>query len=384
MGVGRLYLGRRLVRGRRFGGLLALAFAVCALPLAPLFDLPPAVEASLDAEVQALGPAVSIHARNGALAAPGQGSTGAGGGTFPENLTQAVLALPESAQVAGALPLLTGLTAVGGRPVPLIGLDASLVPSILPWWSTGGASGWSNATQAWVGRRLASTLGLKVGDSVAVEGASGERANLTLAAVLETGAEEDGAVVVPLARAQSLLGLPFRLSAIMLRVADLNAVPSVASAIERAFPFLEARSVLKLVEGRAKLLDSFRVLAGSVAAASAAAGALTALSAGAISLRGRVQELAILRALGGGRREIVRYLGAEVAVLGGLGTAAGLAAGMGLLVFLGPLLFDVPASPSATSVAAASTGALAVGLLVLHGITRAASRGELTEVLKNE
>ena len=99
MGVGRLYLGKRLARGRRFGALLALAYAVCALPLAPLLDLPPAVEASLDAQVQALGPAVSVTARDATLAAPGTSSATAGGGTFPANLTGALLALPEAANV---------------------------------------------------------------------------------------------------------------------------------------------------------------------------------------------------------------------------------------------------------------------------------------------
>lgn len=384
MGVGRLFLGKRLKRGRRFGALLALAFAVCAMPLVPLVDLPPAVEAALDAQVQGLGPAVSVRARDATLAAPGQGFSSAGGGTFPEDLTLALSALPEWAQVASALPLLTGLAAVGGRPVPLIGLDASLVPSVLPWWSAPGGSAWSNATQAWVGRRLASVLQVKPGDSLALEGAAGTKANVTVVALLETGEDEEQAVLVPLALAQSLLGLPSRIGAILLRVSDLDAVPSVAAAVEQAFPFLEARTVLKLVEGRARLLASFQVLAGAVALASAAAGAFTALSAGAISLRGRVQELAILRALGAGRRETVRYLGAEVAVLGAVGTVAGLGAGVALLSFLGPLLFGVAAQPSAASLAAAFAGALGVGLLVLQGITRAASQGELTEVLKHE
>ena len=208
-----------------------------------------------------------------------------------------------------------------GRPLSIVGADLEAVRQLHPSWRIG-----AGEDRTLIGVRLAKALGLKSGDtlSVAFRGDRGDerRLSLPVGATLESGSDDDEAWWIPLADAQSLAGLPGRISLIQARLADPGDEPRVVASIETGGG-IQARVLHALSATEADLFERMRrlmtwvTLGVLISAGLCTFGTLTDLALE------RRREIALLKALGASRRAVIRQFGAESLAVGFLGGFAG-------------------------------------------------------------
>jgi lipoprotein-releasing system permease protein len=240
------------------------------------------------------------------------------------------------------------------------------------------------AGDAVVGRRLASDLGLGVGDKLRLEAGGGRTAVVNVAGIFELGVSELDAryVYIDIKQAQFLLDLPGGVTVIDVTIGDIFAAESFAARIGR-LTGLKAESWIEtneqLVNGlRSQSLST--VMISVFVAISVAFGIASVL---AISVVQRTREIGILRAMGSPRRQIQQIFLIQGAVLGLAGSAVGAAFGYALVwVFnaFGPALFVIPVSPPLIPSAIAI--ATVAGVLSAAAPARRAARLDPVEAIR--
>jgi putative ABC transport system permease protein len=148
------------------------------------------------------------------------------------------------------------------------------------------------------------------------------------------GAYNGGAVVLlPLAKAQQLFGTPGLVNSVHLVLTEETAAPTVEANVRRLLP---AGLTVQPPASRGELaqhsLFSTELALSVLSIISLVAGAFVILNSFLMNLGERRRQLAILRALGGTRRQVTGLLLREAACLGLAGTILGLAAGLLLSV----------------------------------------------------
>jgi putative ABC transport system permease protein len=237
-----------------------------------------------------------------------------------------------AAGVSGT-PLLYVSATVNHIPVTLVGADLEALLALHPTWKASATGG------SWVGARLERRLGLAPGQAVrvAVAGGGPERV-LRLGTTLAAGGAEDEAWWVPLPLAQALAAQPGRVSLAHARLPDGPAGSRALAALERGGG-LSAQPLRALAGAEARLLDRARRLMTLVAVAVLAAAALCAFGTLTDLALERRREVALLKALGGTRRHLLRLLAAESVAVGLAGGAAGWLLGLALAQLVGHHVF---------------------------------------------
>ena len=199
------------------------------------------------------------------------------------------------------------------------------------WWSPG-ETGFS------VEQELAELLGIQVGDSVQFD------------VIGQT-------ITAPVANIRKVAWESFNINFFVQGSADLAArVPHAfitslylsattqdfLTTLAQDFPTVSAINIQPLLDKVNEVIHQGTLAIEGVFLFTLAAAGLVSLAAIQISRAQRQREIALLRVLGAGRRQILRNVLGEFAVLGGLagGLAAALANGLGLL--LGEWLFELP------------------------------------------
>lgn len=285
------------------------------------------------------------------------------------------------------------------RPVPRPGGEGTLrggVAPLFPFWRLRGA--WpASPGEAALGEALARRLGAGAGDRVSVE-VGGRRAELLVSGLVGSGGFEDDQVMVPLAAAQALLGLPGKVSRALVSAITVPIdafgrrdpagmsprerekwlctpyVTSVAGQVERAVPGSRARPVWSLAEAEARVLSRLDVLTTLLAALTLGAAALAVASTFAARVMGRRAEIALMRACGASPAQVALLLGAEVAAVGAAGGIAGTLLAAAMLRGLGQAVFGTPLQVTPALVPLAMGGSLlAAGLGAVWPVRRALS-----------
>jgi putative ABC transport system permease protein len=134
--------------------------------------------------------------------------------------------------------------------------------------------------------------------------------------------------------AQQYLSSPGQIDGVVVRAADDIATDVVIERLSRATPGLEVVSGDELVaEDQAAIQDTFgpfRIFLLVFAFVAVFVGAFMINNTFSIIVAQRTQHLAMLRALGASRRQVLRSVMTEAVAIGVIGSAAGLAAGIGL------------------------------------------------------
>lgn len=192
-----------------------------------------------------------------------------------------------------------------------------------------------------IGEELARRMGLSMGDVVSATSIAGTR-TLRVVGLVKRGNAALGAgnIYVLLREAQSLLGRPFIVNRIGIRVADPYQAEDIAAALEHRYSYKfeswEERSTDFL-----SLLLTRNIIMYSVVSAIllvASFGIYTAIST---SVADKVRDIAILRAIGFSQNDLQFLFILEGMVLAALGIAAGWALGYGLMNILGSIELTV-------------------------------------------
>lgn len=313
--------------------------------------------------------------------------------------------------IIGLAPFLNVDVEVSGQRMPLVGTwfrrDIELpdgdpftvgVSTTAAHWALTGA--WPEAeTEVLLGAALARRLGLGPGAEIDA-GAAGR---LKVTGVVETGGDEDAAIVADLALVQAVAGLPGRVGAIevsaltvpenelstrarhdadKLTTAEYDTwyctayVSAIAHQIEEAVVNAAARPVWKVAAGEGAVIGKMQVLLAVVTLAAFASAAMGVSALMSATVAERAREIGLMKALGASLAEINAQFLAEAALIGASGGIAGaglgalLAQGIGEMVFGQGLSVPWIAAPLVT--AAAVLVALAGALTPARAIARLA------------
>ncbi|MES2757694.1 MAG: lipoprotein-releasing ABC transporter permease subunit [Pseudomonadota bacterium] len=189
-----------------------------------------------------------------------------------------------------------------------------------------------------LGIELAKSLGLNIGDKVTLAVAPGQASAATMAprmlnfsvvGIFEAGHFEydSGLAFVHMADAQSVANLEAP-AGIRLRIADMHDAPRVAQELSRSMPGQLVRDWSKhnptwfaAVQSQKKMMFIILVLIIAVAA-------FNLVATLAMTVTDKQADIAILRTLGSSPRSIMKIFMIQGALIGIIGTAAGVTAGV--------------------------------------------------------
>ncbi len=224
---------------------------------------------------------------------------------------------------------------VKGGVVRVLGLDALRAVRLQPAFvADAGATGAGEAaslldpSSAWLTPPLAARLGLAKDAAIALRAGTATRAFRIAGTLALEGAGD--VLVMDIAAAQEAFGRVGRLTRIDVRLAPGIAAAKAKADLERVLPPGVVVSEASATRGRAAGLSrAYRVNLDALALVALATGAFLVYSTLALQAARRRQELALLRALGLTRGDVVALLTGEGALLGLVGAVFG--TGLGLV-----------------------------------------------------
>jgi lipoprotein-releasing system permease protein len=240
-----------------------------------------------------------------------------------------------------------------------------------------------------IGEELARRMGLGMGDVVNATSVSGTR-TLRVVGLIKRGntALSAGGVYVLLREAQSLLGKPFIVNRIGIRVADPYAAQQIAADLEKRYGY-KFESWQERSTDFLSLLLTRNIIMYSVVSAIllvASFGIYTAIST---SVADKVRDIAILRAIGFSEGDLQLLFVLEGLVLALLGILGGWALGYGLMNILGSIELTVqgvteyiPLDRTPRQYAIAAAASLATGVIAAWLPARKASRVDPVDILR--
>jgi putative ABC transport system permease protein len=279
-----------------------------------------------------------------------------------------------------------------------------------PWWRIDGRWFSENSRECVVGIEFARKNGIRVGDFLSI--ATGNVTRIPspekVTGILSSGGPEDNAVIVPLSRAQSLVGRPgeyrkLYVSALTkpedefgrrdpnsLAPADYERwyctpyISSIALQIKQVLPGADVRVIRRVADGEGAILTRVRSLLWLVTFASLLAAALAVGASSAASVIERRTEIGLMKALGAGSGTVGFLLAAEQLLLALVGGAVGYSLGIWLARLVGQRIFGVAPEFSFLLLAVIIGLAAIVTMLGSAIPLRRASRFEPAPILRGE
>lgn len=285
-------------------------------------------------------------------------------------------------RVVGFSPYLYGRVRVKNADVALAGMRLGRLKKISPYIKIEGAvAGAKN--KAIVGRRLAGALDLAAGQKAALT-FGGRRADVEVAAIMESGGVEDNIMIVDLSTAQALLKKPGQASLAYFSVVGRGSDPAEdAKKIGGRYGFaLEPIARISRNETRvlAKIKNLVFVVAGIILAITFLSVA-TAMMAIVIERR---REVALKKALGAGDADILIEFAAEGLFIGLTGGLFGWVVGFLAADRISRAVFGAPVSMSWNTLLIAVAAALPIAAAALIAPTYSALHVQPAPVLKGE
>ena len=276
-------------------------------------------------------------------------------------------------QIVAAAPYLYVSANAGTQPVILAGTWFDQVARMNSWWKVNGewVSSRDDRSHCLVGQAAARQFGLVPESQIDLR--AGERhVMLTVSGIITAGGAEDSQIFTSLDVAQSLAGLPGRVSLVQLSVSGTpSEIEAFASHLASTLPGLEVHPVRQLAAAEGSILARIRGLIFWTITLILVLTTLGVLASMAALAMERSRDVGLMKALGGSVEGIMRLFLAEAAALGVVGGTIGFAIGVVLARWIGGRVFGVAISPRlpvfpvtiALAVTVALTGALPLRLL---------------------
>lgn len=338
---------RRLLGANR-GRLLVilLALGAGAAVTAALLNLQIDAKQRITSEFRAFGPNVIVLPKN---------ASGSYSETLPETVALSVprklpsggvavisdlyLVATISAPQAGKV-----VTAVVDGTNPLAVLKVVVVPA-QPSASAPPAMPPSKAPECIAGTNVARQL--KAEQDALLNLTSEDRhESCELASFRETGGPEDNRVEMGLRAAQRLANMPGRISVLKLIVPGTpREIQSYIADLQRILPDADVRPVRQFTDAQAKIYGRISGILNFTVGIVLLLTALCVMAAMANVAVERKNDVALMKAIGGARRRVLRLFLTEASLLGLLGGLLGAAVGIFLSIWLGKQVFGVAAQP---------------------------------------
>jgi putative ABC transport system permease protein len=245
------------------------------------------------------------------------------GGVFPKYLSSEDLARVKATEgIAFASPLLLHQVVKNGTPHIIYGIEPNDITGLKPSWKVSGRYFEpGEAGVMVVGTTLAEKEGLDVG-SVLPFGPDQEP--FIIVGVLEsTGSEDDNFHFIPLSEAQRLFGKEDRITAIAVRVHDVNQIAEISRDLE-TIPDVQVVTMAQVTGTIMNLVGSARTLLYTViiiAILISGAGIVNSLL---MSVNERTREFGMLKAIGASGLDIGILVLSETLIISTLGGILGI------------------------------------------------------------
>jgi len=246
-------------------------------------------------------------------------------------------------QIVATAPYLYVAANSGSQPVILAGTWFDQVAKMNSWWKVEG--GWVSSRDdhehCLVGFTAARQLGLAPGSSVQVR--SGDHnISLTVAGIVTTGGAEDNQILTNLDIAQTLAGLPGRVSLVQMSVSGPPPeIERVTRTLADNLPGLDVRPVRQIAAAEGTILGRIRGLNFWTIALILVLSMFGVLASMAALAMERRRDVGLMKALGGTVPRIMRLFLAEAGTLGALGGLLGFLVGVALARWIGERIFGV-------------------------------------------
>jgi len=243
--------------------------------------------------------------------------------------------IKNTANVAAVGPMVLGPVKARDHAVLLAGIDFEASPFLRPWWKVRGSNPTNDEILA--GHEAARILELNVGDELQIEGRK-----LRIAGVLEpTGSQDDQILFTHLGTAQVLLNKEGKIS--LAEVAALCAgcpIEDMVRQISEVLPSAKVMAIKQVVKGRMETLGHFQKFAYGLSAVIMLVGGLVVLVTMLGSVRERISEFGIFRAIGFQRRHVMGIVLFEAALISAAAGLFGYLLGLGATKAFIPLFTD--------------------------------------------
>ena len=202
-----------------------------------------------------------------------------------------------------------------------MGLDESAL-KLKPWWQMKAGERWFSGTNEVILGCDAAEVEMRApGDSFY---SPEMRRTLRVAGVLErSGTSDDSLFFVPLRTAQAMFNQPGRLTAIALRLRDPALVREAGERLQR-IPGAQVVTLTEMMGTFLNLVGAVRTLLISVALVAVVVSMLSVFNTLLAAVVERTKELAVMRAIGASRFQVIRLITTESLLLTGAGSLAGM------------------------------------------------------------
>ena len=233
-----------------------------------------------------------------------------------------------------------------GELAVVAGVGGAGLPEIRPARELESSSASTNNTNACeIGEKISARFRAHVGDSLTLRTAE-KQVTCEVRSVIATGSAEDSQIFLPLVMAQSLAGLPGRISLVQLSVTGTpQAIERFISTLSNNLKGADVHGIRQFTEAEARL---YKRISGVLTYTIVLVLVLTALCVMAgmsnVAME-RKNDVGLMKAIGGSVRSIVRLFLAEAIVMGVIGGVIGSAIGLLASLWLGQAVFGVAAQP---------------------------------------
>ena len=227
---------------------------------------------------------------------------------------------------------------------------------VSPWWMLEGQEPEGNSIV--LGASLAKELSLKIGDTVRIDGRQ-----YTIKGILTSGGKEDTKVLLDLDEMQALKGLEGKVSSVLVSALTTpmdefaykdpkemskleyekwyctGYVTSIAKQIEEVVSNSRAKPIWQIAEAEGKVLDRMSILVYLLSGASLFASILGVSTTMIAALLRRIDEIALMKAIGADRGQIIGIFLLEALIIGTIGGFLGYISSLWIAKYIGIKVF---------------------------------------------
>ncbi len=285
--------------------------------------------------------------------------------------------------ISTVAPKLLVLTEIKGTKVLIAGVNFKAEQRLKKWWRTAAGMSPQEAGEALIGKDAAARLHLAPGDRITVQGAA-----LHVSGVLDnTGSQDDGLIFADLAWVQQHFQKGNAISLIELSALCSGCpIEDMVIQVNSALPGARAVAVKETVELKMQAMHYFHKFSLGISALLLIVAGMIIFFAMTASVKERVQEIGLFRAIGFRTGHIIQVLLTEAFLVSLLAGIAGYLIGIVSSRFVAPYLmnaYNLTFEFDPAMAAGALVSSVLVGLLASIYPAVRASRMDPVEALKS-